>query len=74
LKRAGIGPEEYLSQSKNSADHLNGITGFQVVQSEVISENEVHLHLAMKGKQGEQMFTMKKIGDEWKMDNFPSGF
>lgn len=74
LKRAGIVPEDYLSQSRNSADHLNGITGFQIIRSEVISEDEVRLHLTIKGKQGEQTFTMKKIGDEWKMDDFPSGF
>ena len=74
LTRASISPEEFLSQDKNSASRLNGITGFHVVKSEVISDNEVHLHLSIQGKEGEQIFKMKKIGDEWKMDDFPTGF
>ena len=72
--RAGISPEEFLSQDKNSGSHLNGITGFRVVKSETISDNEAHLHLSIQGKPGEQIFKMKKVGNEWKMDDFPSGF
>ncbi|HEY3856327.1 MAG TPA: hypothetical protein VGO67_18230 [Verrucomicrobiae bacterium] len=52
----------------------NGVTGFHVVKSEVVSDNEVRLHLSIDGKQEEQTFTMKKVGNEWKMDDFPTGF
>lgn len=74
MTRAGISPEEFLSQDKNSASHLGGVTGLHVVKSEVVSDNEVRLHLSIEGKQGEQVFTMKKEGNEWKLDAFPSGF
>jgi hypothetical protein len=74
LRRAGMSPEEFLSQDKNSASHLKGVTGFHIIKSEVISDNEVHLHLSIEGKQSEKIFKMKKIGDEWKMDDFPTGF
>jgi RNA polymerase sigma factor (sigma-70 family) len=74
LPRVGISPEAFLSQDKYGAGHLNGVTGFHVVKSEVVSDNEVRLHLSIDGKQEEQTFTMKKVGNEWKMDDFPTGF
>jgi hypothetical protein len=74
LTRAGISPEDFLSQDKNSASHLNGVAGFHVVKSEVVSDTEVRLHLSIQGKQGERTFKMKKVGNEWKMDDFPTGF
>jgi len=74
LTRAGISPEDFLSQDKNTASHLNGVAGFHVVKSEVVSDGEVRLHLSIEGKQGEKIFKMKKVGDGWKMDDFPTGF
>jgi len=74
LSRGNMSPEEFLSQDKYGAGHLNGVTGFHVVKSEIVSDNEVRLHMSIQGRPGEQAFTMKKFGDEWKMDNFPSGF
>ena len=74
LTRTGISPDDFLSQDKNSARHLNGVAGFHVVKSEVVSDNEVRLHLLIQGKQGEQIFKMKKVGNEWKMADFPSSF
>jgi hypothetical protein len=73
-KHAAGSPEECLSQNQNSADHLNGITGFHILKSEMVSDNEVRLHLSIGGNQMEQTYTMKRIGKEWKMDGFPSGF
>lgn len=73
-KRDGGLPEEFLSQNQNSADHLNGVTGFHVLKAESVSDNDVQLHLSFEGKQMDQTFTMKRIGKEWKMDGFPSGF
>jgi hypothetical protein len=70
----GIPPEEFFARNKNSADHLDGVSGFNVIQSESISENEVRLHVSIEGKQGEQTFNMKRVGNEWKMGDFPSGF
>jgi len=73
-KRDGGSPEEFLSQNQNSADHLNGVTGFHILKSEMVSDSEVRLHLSIEGRQVEQTFAMKRIGKEWKMDSFPSGF
>lgn len=70
----GIPPEEFLSRNKNSASHLDGVSGFNVIQSESISENEVRLHVSIEGKPGEQTFSMKRVGTEWKMGDFPSAF
>ena len=67
-------PEEYLSQDRNSADRLKGVTGFRVLKSEAVSDGEVLLHLSVQGKPDELAFKMKKIGNEWKMDDFPSSF
>jgi RNA polymerase sigma factor (sigma-70 family) len=69
-----VTPEEFLSQDKNSAGRINEITGFRVLKLEVVSNDQVLLHLSVQGKEGELVFKMKKIGDEWKMDNFPSVF
>lgn len=74
LKRAGIAPENFLSDPKNSAAHLDGVTGYHIVKTETVSADEVRLHLAIEGKPAEQVFTMKRIGAAWKMDGFPSGF
>ena len=73
-KGDGGSPEEFLSRNQNSADHLNGVTGFHILKSQMVSDNEVRLHLSIEGKQVEQTFAMKRIGKEWKMDGFPSGF
>ena len=74
VRRAGISPENFLSQAKNSVDHLNGITAFRIVRLDAVSSTEVDLHVLMDGRQGDYSFKMKKIGNEWKMDRFPSGF
>jgi RNA polymerase sigma factor (sigma-70 family) len=69
-----VTPEEFLSQNNNSAGRLDGITGFRVLKPEVVSDDQVLLHLSVQGKAGEQVFKMKKIGNEWKLDQFPSIF
>lgn len=72
LQKRNMSLEEFLTQS--SKGHSSPVTGFHVISQEKLSDDEVLLHLSMQGKEGEQKFKMKKIGDEWRMNDFPSGF
>lgn len=65
-----VSPEQYLSQTRY---HLAGITGFHVLNSEVVASDKVILHLSIQGRPKEYAFTMRKTGNEWKVDDFPSG-
>lgn len=74
--RQGIGKdwvsaEQYLSQARY---HLDGITGFHVLNSEALANDKVVLHLSIQGRPNEYAFTMLKIGNEWKVEEFPKKF
>jgi len=72
LAHARMSPEDFLSQPKNSADHLNGINGFHISKLKAVSEGDVRLGISIEGKSREKTFTMKKTGNEWKLDEFPA--
>jgi len=64
--RQRVSPEEFLSQIGNK--QISGITGYRIVETEVLSDSEVRLHLDVEGK-GSEAFRMRKVGNEWKIDN-----
>jgi hypothetical protein len=48
------------------------LTDYQNLHPDAVSEDQVHLHLSIAGKPDEQVFVMKKIGNEWKVDDEPA--
>ena len=70
LQKLNMPLDQFISQYVSH--DVDGITGFRILQSEPMSEGEVHLHLSIAGKSGEQVFVMKKIGNEWKVDDEPA--
>jgi RNA polymerase sigma factor (sigma-70 family) len=69
-KMAGKSDEEMSREAKAWA---NALKGYQITQKEVISENEVHLHIhappSAEGlHNGKVILVMEKIGDEWKQE------
>jgi RNA polymerase sigma factor (sigma-70 family) len=72
LQKRNMSLEDFLTQT--SKGHSSPVTGFHVISQEKLSDDEVLLHLTMQGKEGEQKFKVKKIGDEWKLNDFPTSF
>jgi RNA polymerase sigma factor (sigma-70 family) len=66
-----VSPEQYLSQARYN---LAGIIGFHVLNSEAVAGDKVILHLSIQGRPKEYAFTMRIIGNEWKVDHFPPDF
>ncbi|HEX3627330.1 MAG TPA: sigma-70 family RNA polymerase sigma factor [Verrucomicrobiae bacterium] len=67
-KMKGLSPEQ-ISQALVAWAH--GMAGYQITQKEVISDDEVHLHIhatpsAEALHSGKVVIRMKKIGNEWK--------
>lgn len=69
LAKRGMTLEEFFSQRDNPFVEASG---FRIVRQEVISDDQVRVHLIIEGKQGEKIFQTKKIGSEWKVDQYPS--
>ena len=69
--RQQVSPEQFLSRIGNK--QISGITGYRIVDTEILSDNEVRLHLDVEGK-GAEAFRMRKVGDEWKIDNIAISF
>lgn len=69
-KMAGKSDEEIRLAAKTWA---NALKDFKIIQKEVVSENEVHLHIhatpSTDGlRSGKVVVVMQKIGNEWKQD------
>ena len=71
LTQRGMTLEQFFGMRKNP---LIGMSGFHFVSQERISDDEVRLHIAIEGKQDEQVFGMKKIRSEWKVNEYPPNF
>jgi RNA polymerase sigma factor (sigma-70 family) len=65
LERSGGKPEGVIG-AKDRAD-MEKIAGFQVVNKEAISADEVHLDIYADGLSKTQTFSVKLIGNEWKV-------
>ena len=72
LQKRGMSLEEFFAQSAKG--HVSAITGFRVLNQEVVADNQIILHLYVQGKEREDTFKMKKIGNEWKLDQFPPDY
>ena len=69
-KMAGKSDEEV---SREAIAWATALTGYKITQKEVISQDEVHLHIhappsAQGLHSGKVIVIMKKIGNEWKQD------
>ena len=67
---AGKSDEEV---SREAIAWATALTGYKITQKEVISQDEVHLHIhappsAQGLHSGKVIVIMKKIGNEWKQD------
>ena len=47
------------------------LTDYQNLHPDAGWDDQVRLHLSITGKPGEQVFVMKKIGNDWKVDDEP---
>jgi hypothetical protein len=72
LKKRGMSLEDFFTQS--SKQRVRKITGFRVLGQTAITENEVDLHVYAQGKETEETFKLKKIGNAWKMDQVPQDY
>jgi RNA polymerase sigma factor (sigma-70 family) len=76
LRQHGTSLEEFLSQSKKPM--ILG-TGFHVIRQETISEDQIRLHVYVEDgvwtgteiKSGEQVFDMRKVGGQWRVEQGP---
>lgn len=68
MQQQGVSMEDLLSQV--AGQMMTGITGFHVVSQKVVSDDRINLRVQLQGKQGVSTFRMKKIGGEWKLDDF----
>jgi hypothetical protein len=62
---------EIVSVPKGWSPGTTKLTDYRNLHPEAESEDQVHLHLAITGRPGEQVFVMKKIGNDWKVDDEP---
>jgi hypothetical protein len=68
MQKMGVSMADLISQV--GGQMTAGITGFHIVSQRVISDDRINLRVQLQGKQGESTFKMKKIGGEWKLDDF----
>ena len=61
---AGMTDEQMKAQAAQGAAKLPGYT---IQKREVVSDDEVVLHITMMGSDQVQKYDMKKIGSEWKL-------
>jgi RNA polymerase sigma factor (sigma-70 family) len=72
LTKRGMSLEDFFTQS--SKKRVSKITGFRVLGQTVVAPDEVDLRVFAQGKESEETFKLKKIGNEWKMDRFPNDY
>ncbi len=60
-----LGPEELFAQL--GSRYVDGVTGFRILDK-TTSGNQVILHLQFEGRERKETVTMKKIGEEWRID------
>jgi hypothetical protein len=68
MQQQGASMADVMSQV--SGQMMAGITGFHIVSQRVVSDDRINLRVQLQGKQGVSTFKMKKIGGEWKLDDF----
>jgi RNA polymerase sigma factor (sigma-70 family) len=67
MTKTGKTVAELFAEDSRSLDKT---TGFQILGQEVVSDNEVLLHLYVQGNEMNIDAKMVKIGNEWKYDDF----
>jgi hypothetical protein len=72
LKGRNVSLEQFFSLT--TKERLSEITGFRVLNLEIITKDQIFLHLYIQGKEREDIFKLKKIGNEWKLDDFPKDY
>jgi RNA polymerase sigma factor (sigma-70 family) len=72
LQKQGISLEEFFTRS--AKNHVSTVTGFRVLSQQIVTDDKIILHLYVQGKEREDTFKMKKIGNEWKLDQFPPDY
>jgi RNA polymerase sigma factor (sigma-70 family) len=72
LQKQGISLEEFFTRS--AKNHVSTVTGFRVLNQQIVADDQIILHLYVQGKEREDTFKMKKIGNEWKLDQFPPDY
>src|SRR5581483_9033829 len=65
LSKQGMSLEELFTQK--SKQHINAVTGFYIWGQQTVS-NQLLLRVWIPGKGQNATFKMKKIGNEWKLD------
>jgi hypothetical protein len=68
MQQQGVSMADLLSQV--AGQMMSGISGFHIVSQRIISDDRINLRVQLQGKQGVSTFKMKKIGGEWKLDDF----
>ena len=68
MEKQGISLAQFLSQM--GSRWAKGVNGFHIVSQEAISGDQMILHVQFQGKKAEEKLKMKKIGGEWKLDDF----
>jgi RNA polymerase sigma factor (sigma-70 family) len=72
LQKQNISLEEFFTQSSKSLS--SAITGFRVLDQKAVSDDQVVLHLYVQGKEREDTFKMKKLRNEWRLDQLPPDY
>jgi RNA polymerase sigma factor (sigma-70 family) len=72
LQKQNISVEEFFTQ--NSKNLSSAITGFRVLDQKAVSDDQVVLHLYVQGREREDTFKMKKLGNEWRVDQLPPDY
>jgi RNA polymerase sigma factor (sigma-70 family) len=67
MKKTGKSENEVYAEA---AQRMDKTLGFQILGQEVVSENQVLLHLYIQGNEIKIDAKMVKVGNEWKLDDF----
>jgi RNA polymerase sigma factor (sigma-70 family) len=73
-KKLGLSAGQFLLQS--TAPQFNDISDIRIRQTEILSTNLLLLQIHVRGgkKSGDQWLTVRRLGDEWKVDDLdPKG-
>ena len=63
-------PDTEIISAKDKAD-FSKITGFGILDKQVLSEEAVILNVYAEGLDKTQRFSLQRIGSDWKFDNKP---
>ena len=63
-------PDTEIISAKDKAD-FSKITGFRILDKQVLSEEAVILNVYAEGLDKTQRFSLQRIGSDWKFDNKP---